>query len=101
MQIQNIHIGGRMIIPASSVIYMEAVANYTQLHLIDNQKLFVATTLGVLEKRFLSSGFIRPHRSFVINPVFLQEVQYPILRLKNKQEIPLSRRRLKRLNNLL
>ncbi|HMQ47377.1 MAG TPA: LytTR family DNA-binding domain-containing protein [Saprospiraceae bacterium] len=54
------------------IVYLEAQGNYTQLQFADKSALLVCKTLLEIEKLLeQSASFIRVHRSFVINPGYL------------------------------
>lgn len=52
------------------LVHIEAFANYMELVYEDNRKVVVRTTLSTLEKN-LPENFVRVHKSFIINKVYL------------------------------
>lgn len=88
-----VHIGGRMKVCPSEILYLKADENYTRLFLKGGKSLHVATTLGELEKRFLKLGFFRTHRSIVINAEFMIKLNFPYVEISNAGKLPVSRRR--------
>lgn len=55
-----------------NLVYLEADANYTLLHMRNGQKLLSSFTLKLHHEYFPS--FIRPSRKFLLNPKFICEV---------------------------
>lgn len=88
---------GFEIVPVSSIIYCEAVDNFTRFHLdgADAKKapLLICRTLKYFEEILADHGFLRIHRSYVINPEFV--VRYAkgkggSVTMKNNQELEIS-----------
>ena len=87
---------GVEIVDCSSLVRIEAISNYCKLFFASGRTLVVAKLLSWFEERLSSRGFLRLHRSHVVN------MQY-ILRLKNDKNaevvlkdlyvIPVSRRK--------
>jgi two-component system LytT family response regulator len=58
----NIHL-----VKMSDIIYCESNDNYTDFHLLDKNKILVSNTLKEYDEMLSSYGFLRVHRSFLIN----------------------------------
>jgi DNA-binding LytR/AlgR family response regulator len=79
----------------NQVILLKGNINYTTLHLDNGKKKVVPHTLKFYETFLATHGFLRVHRSFMINPDFVKEydAELEIIRMTNGQEAQISRRR--------
>jgi LytTr DNA-binding domain len=81
----------------SEILAVKAAGNYVEVLLDDGRVPLVRTTLARLERRLEASGFLRAHRSWLVNPMQVREAlrtpsgDHRIL-LRNGTEVPLSRR---------
>lgn len=71
------------------IIYLEADANYTQVHGRD-KKFVVRSTLKELEGKLDPNRFARIHKSFLINLAEIDSIQAESVHIAGK-EIPISR----------
>ncbi|MCP9757103.1 LytTR family transcriptional regulator [Lacihabitans sp. CCS-44] len=95
-----IHLGSRKNIPPDRILMLKSDTNYTIIYLDDGSRILSSTTLGIIEKRLEGFDFFRTHRSTIINLRFVSNYERikqtsELLRifLKNKEEVPLSRRK--------
>ena len=58
---------GFEIIETANIMYCKADDNYTEIFLNDNKKKLVSKTLKYVEERLKNSGFIRIHKSYLVN----------------------------------
>jgi two-component system LytT family response regulator len=94
MKTDLIPIGGWQKVNPSEVLFFSADNNYTFVMFEDGQKALVATTLGVLERRFIATNaFCRVHRSFLVNLQYIETIEENKVVLKNKTSILVSRRK--------
>ncbi|GAB2641449.1 hypothetical protein GCM10027035_39200 [Emticicia sediminis] len=97
-----IKVGGRTKLFSEDVAYFEANINYTIIHYYLGKNKIVATTIGQIHERIGEEcGFIRPNRSYLINLQFVDNYQLGELLLQNNMKVNVSRRRKKRLNNIV
>ncbi len=97
-----IKVGGRTKLFSEDVAYFEANINYTIIHYYQGKNKIVATTIGQIHERIGEEcGFIRPNRSYLINLQFVDNYQLGELLLQNNMKVNISRRRKKRLNNIV
>jgi len=61
-----VHDGIEFINP-ETIIYVKADSNYSTLYFSNGKKLTVSKTLKTVEQSYLTSGFIRIHKSHIIN----------------------------------
>lgn len=91
-------------VPIENIVYCEAINNYSKIHLIDEIEIVISKTLKSLEALLTEFGFIRCHRSYLINMAHLEELSYGDcnqLKLAKKITIPLSRAGTKNINSFL
>jgi two-component system LytT family response regulator len=58
---------GIVFVKPESIIYCEAVSNYTYIHFLDKTKLVVSKTLKDVEELLLPFHFYRVHNSYLIS----------------------------------
>jgi two-component system LytT family response regulator len=89
-------------IPTNQIIMLEGAGNYTIVHLRHQQKQLYAKSICAFEKMLLPEGFIRVHRSFIINTQWVLNYDSDkcfILLCENLQA-PVSRRKKERFETL-
>lgn len=59
----------------SEIKFLEAYDNYTYVHTIQNNKILISHTLKSMEAKLGNSGFIRIHRSFMVNFQSITHIQ--------------------------
>lgn len=59
----------------ASVVHAEAQGDYVRLHVDDGSSHLIRTPLGVLADDWATAGFIRIHRSLVVNLAHVREVR--------------------------
>ncbi|MBS1569016.1 MAG: response regulator transcription factor [Bacteroidetes bacterium] len=82
-------------IPPSEVVWCEADVNYTNLHLADERRFVSARTLKDYEDMLTPLGFLRTHRSYLVNRRHIDHLDkagFVVLRNGRKVEVA-SRRR--------
>lgn len=62
------------IVKADHIIYCKAEGNYTKVIFTDGSDILITQQLGLLEEKFLRAGFIRIHRSSIVNRRFISEI---------------------------
>ena len=77
------------------IVKIEGDRNYSTFHLTKKKTKISSKTLGYFEEILEDKGFIRCHRSFIINFKHIQRMQKDSFVLKDASEIPISRRRKK------
>lgn len=85
---------GFEIVPISSILYCEAADNFTKFYFEEGQQpLLICRTLKYFEDVLNGHGFLRIHRSYLINPTFV--VRYSkgkggYVTMKDNQELEVS-----------
>ncbi len=91
--------GKTLMIPIEDIYWVKAAGNYGELHTKDGITL-VRKTLAEIEREITGNGFLRSHRSALINGQHVLAIKPQkngsgfIIQLSNEEEAPLSRRRL-------
>ena len=87
------------------ISYLEADINYTIFHLHDGKKLVSSFTLKKYETDFRLAGFLRIHKSFLLNPAFIanceQNGKKATVELSNGQKVQVSRRKIGLIKNYI
>jgi len=87
---------GTEAIDCSSIIRIEAISNYCKLFFNNGKTMVVAKVLAWFEERLADKGFVRLHRSHLVNMHFIlrwdNERKATVI-LKNYYSIPVSRRK--------
>lgn len=85
--------GVHFILPAT-VVYCEAVSNYTRFHTAEGKQFLTSKTLGEYEDLLAPHHFIRCHKSFLVNKDFVDHMDHNgLLVLKNGVRVDVSKRR--------
>lgn len=59
---------------ASNIIMVKAESNYSYIYLKDGTKIFTSRTLKHWQGLLDESDFVRIHRSYLVNPVFVDTI---------------------------
>lgn len=101
-----IHIGAYEKVPPTTILMLKADSNYTIIYLEDGKQILTATNIGILEKRLSAYQFFRPNRSTLISLSYISKFEdknkmgdFAVIVLKNEEEIRISRRKVKDINN--
>jgi two-component system LytT family response regulator len=94
----------RRSVSVASIEYMEAMGNYTSIHLVGQKPILVATTLKRYAERLPS--FLRIHKGLLVNPshILASRTRYtrtPYVQLSRNRQLPISRRQTRQLGNQL
>lgn len=78
----------------SQIIRLEAESNYTRFFFTDKKPLIVAKTLGEYEELLAPHGFLRTHRTHLVNRFYVQSfLPEGFLLMKDNTKVEISRRR--------
>ena len=89
------HVGGISFINLEDISYLQADSNYTILHRVNLQKLVVSKTLKDFEDILQDKGFMRVHKSNIVNLRYVKEfstLEGGIIRMHDGGEVAISRR---------
>jgi len=79
------------------ILHCEAESNYSSIYHQSGFKVIVPRTLKSLETVLLPTGFLRVHRSHIIQQDAIQQVFTTHIELSNGDSVPLARRYKKRI----
>lgn len=89
---------GRVVrVPVGEILCVRSAGNYVEFCLIDGRRPLMRSTLGRIAERLAGHGFVRTHRSWLINRAHVREIRpegsgdYQIM-LDGAVSAPLSRR---------
>jgi len=79
----------------NSIILVEGNANYTKFYMKEVKERVVAHTIKFFESHLETHGFLRVHRTFMINPKHIETYnsEQKILTMSNGQVANIARRR--------
>jgi two-component system LytT family response regulator len=76
------------------IVRLEGEGNYTRIYFDKDKPLLASKTLKDFEELLITHGFIRVHRSHLINKVFVGSVLFDgFIEMTDKSKIEISRRR--------
>ena len=96
MRIVTIQINGEHIdIPISHILYIESNARIMTMHLIEDSRSMYQFygNMSALEHKFEVSGFLRVHKSYLVNMKHIEIFQCKHLELRGGIRIPCSERK--------
>jgi DNA-binding LytR/AlgR family response regulator len=97
--------GRILFLDPAEIVTVEAHGNYVLLHRLSGAALLLRVSLSSAAEKLLPYGFVRIHRSALINAAFVEEIQ-PwttgdfILRIKGGKEFHVSRTFKKNLHSI-
>jgi hypothetical protein len=91
--------------PVTDIVALSSAGNYVEFHLADGRRPLMRTTLSAVEAQLRPHGFVRTHRSWVVNPLRVRAMTAEgsgdwRIELDGGAEAPLSRRFPQALNAL-
>jgi len=83
--------------PIADIVAVSSAGNYVEVVLADGRRPLMRSTLVATEAKLAPHGFLRTHRSWLVNPARVRELTAAgsgdfIVRLDGGAEVPLSRR---------
>jgi len=87
--------GRRMtVVHPAKITRLEAISNYTRVYLQDHPPVLMAKVLRAYDVLLRPYGFIRTHRSHLVNPEFVTSFAAPgIIRMHDASIVEVSRSR--------
>ena len=87
-------VNGMQYVLLNEIVRLQAERNYTRLYFSNGKNSLSSKTLAEYEKLLRESGFVRVHRSHLINPAHLDAyVKEGFLTMKDGSEVEVSRRK--------
>lgn len=97
-QLYHLRDGARVVrVPMDEIVAVTSARNYVEFHLAGGRKPLVRETLAKVESDLVKAGFLRTHRSWLVNPAHVRAVTPAAagdfrLELDGGLTAPLSRR---------
>ncbi len=82
------------LVAVNQIALVMGVDNYSMFHFVDGTKLLSSKTLKHYEHQLIPFGFIRPHKSYLINAVYVDKVLVRdggYLLMRTSELVPISR----------
>ncbi len=92
------------VVDVADIYFCKSDNSYTTFHFRDNEKILVSKSLKDYENLLSDYGFYRAHQSFLVNLNHIKKVDKSdggFIIMKNKKEVPVSMRQMKKLVSLL
>lgn len=75
----------------SQIHYVEAMSEYLRIYLVDSTRpVIVLMSMKKMEERLANHGFMRVHRSFIINLRLIREISKNRISLGTEIEVPIG-----------
>lgn len=85
---------GTSLVETSDIICIEGISNYSRIHIVNQNPLVVSKTLKEYEDLLQDHGFIRVHKSYLVNKKYVRQLDKDgMILLYNDKNIPVSRRK--------
>ncbi|MBO4682443.1 MAG: response regulator transcription factor [Bacilli bacterium] len=84
---------GMINIVINDIMYIEGNKNYQTIYLKDGTNYEVRLSMGDLENQLDSKGFIRIHKGYLVNYVFIRKIVKNDVLLTNNKILPLAGKR--------
>ena len=86
----------------NQIVMLQGFVNYSLVFLANGKKIMLARTLKYFEEKLCPEGFIRVHRSYLINPKYLANYdnRNKSIIMNNGLQIEVARRRKKDLKKV-
>ena len=72
------------------ILWLESSGNYTIINLSNGKRRVIRDSLGEFEKKLNPAVFIRIHKSYLVNKIFVSEIHTDKLFIKDR-ELPIGR----------
>lgn len=89
-----IKVNGKMVrMQINEIVYVEGMQNYVNIFLLNGQNYITFSKMKFMEQELNSSGFLRVHKSYLIQTSFIKEIKGNVIVLDyedNCKEIPIG-----------
>ncbi len=82
----------KIIIPFHEIMYFEIYRRVILIHLDKDETLQIYKSINDLEDEVSEKGFIRVHRSFLVNIQYVMNIQNQTVFLKSNLSLPIGRK---------
>lgn len=91
---------GKVTIRPTDIIYIEAYDHKNTIHTM-KQQYHIYESIDSLDARLKDEGFIRVHRSYIVNIDHVQKINNYVMTLDCNAEIPVSKAKYKDIKRLI
>jgi two-component system LytT family response regulator len=84
---------GTLRIPLKQITHIESERNYSYIHLLNGNRELSSKNLAYFEDILSDKSFFRSHRSYLVNRYHIKALLEDRFVLRNRIEIPISRRK--------
>ena len=77
----------------NDILYIEGNKNYQTLYLKDNTTYNARSSMQELEKQLSTHGFIRIHKGYLVNYLYIRRIESTLVSLTNGARLPLATQR--------
>lgn len=90
---------GEVLININAIRYFKADGHSLILHALNEERVF--NTMQELEDRLKNRGFIRIHKSYLVNFRFFYSLESKSVKLLNGEELPMSRNKISEVKKMI
>lgn len=83
--------GEKVIVPVSEIQYFQSNGRMITVHYGDKQLFEFYSRMNKIENSLINEGFLRIHKSYIVNRAYAVGVKTNTIMLLNGEELPLSR----------
>lgn len=87
--------GGAYLFRPEQIIRLQSESNYTYIYTTDHKPILMAKVLTAYEALLLPFGFVRTHRSHLINRTHVADIQRDVIIMDDRSVAEISRRKRK------
>jgi len=81
---------------ADEIVRLEASSNYTYIHFTNRKPMLIAKVLGEYEEQLAFAGFVRTHRSHLVNKQYITFIDgHGNIVMEDNSRVEISRRKKK------
>ena len=91
---------GSVPICLSGILFIEAYEHKNTIH-TDSHDYHIYEYMDSLERRLSGYGFVRAHRSYIVNPKRVANINNYMITLDDGREIPVSKARYKQVKEMI
>jgi two-component system LytT family response regulator len=95
---------GVHLVDRTEILFCEADNNYSRIRLVNGEQIYIAKTLKEVEMQLTSKGFVRIHKSYLVNLLHIRKYLHTddgTIILSDGSSIPVSHRKKGMMLNIL
>ena len=100
LRLRLLHSGSMTVVHPAEIMRLEAISNYTRVYLHDHPPVLMAKVLRAYDQLLRPYGFVRTHRSHLVNPEFVTSFDASgVIRMHDASIVEVSRSRKSEVKN--